>query len=113
MSGNIDALLVKAAPVDEKSPPGLFHVVVEITEGRETYLLLPVTDRMFPLSLAQDKQRFSSLQDIAIAIAGLDKNTEVYAANPEEFIIDTGETRRLKDEEIIQLRNFLSHNKER
>jgi hypothetical protein len=101
-----DELLIKAPPAGA-TPPGLFHIIVEISpDGRDTYVLTPMTDRALSLDQIPDDRRYNSLGDVAEAVRRLPTNTMTSAALKDMFREGKNSFRALTPNEITELRRL-------
>lgn len=103
-----DELLIKGPP-EGQPPPGLFHIIVEISPtGGDVYVLTPMTDRALSLDLIPNERKHNTLQGVAEAARLLPANTALYAARKDMFRQGTNSLRALTPNEIAGLRRLLS-----
>jgi len=104
----MDELLIKGPP-EGHPPPGLFHIIVEISpEGRDSYVLTPMTDRALSLDLIPIERKHNTLQEVAQAARLLPANTAIYAARTDMFRQGKNSLRALTPNEISGLRRLVS-----
>ena len=104
----VDELLIKGPP-EGHPPPGLFHIIVEISpDGLDTYVLTPMTDRALSLDLIPNERKYKTLQQVAEAARLLPANTATYAALKDMFRQGENSIRALTPNEIAELRRLLA-----
>lgn len=102
----VDDLLIKGPP-QGGPPPGLFHIIVEVSpKGEDTYVLTPMTDRALTVDMIPKERKYASLADIAKAVQQLPANTETYAARKDMFRPGKNSIRALTPNEIAELRRL-------
>ena len=103
-----DELLIKGPP-EGAPPPGLFHIIVEISpDGRDSYVLTPMTDRALSPDLIPSERKYNTLQEVAAAARLLPANTATSAARKDMFRPGRNSLRALTPNEITELRRLLA-----
>jgi len=103
-----DDLLIKGPP-EGGPPPGLFHIIVEISpDGRDTYILTPMTDRALSVDMISGDRRHTTLAETAEAARQLPANTATYAARKDMFRQGKNSIRALTPNEIAEMRRLLN-----